>query len=341
MGIARSIPRGFHDFLTFWVHRVGAVREPPLQRDTINDYDATITTDLSQTSKRVVLEHACRRPNRSYAWPEDVEGKVMMPMSKTDYAILDRPEVVNAIFHPRAEWGALSSTEKENSHTIAVGDGVHIGARFHLAAPDGVNILFFHGNGEIVADYDDLGPLYNERGINFLAADYRGYGRSNGQPTVGTMMADSHIILEYVKHWLHTNAYGGPLVVMGRSLGSAPALELAAAHVDTIAGLIIESGFALATPLLRLLGVDVARIGFNEDKGFGNLDKIRRYNGPTLIIHAQHDHIIPFSDGQSLHDASGAAKKRLLRIDHADHNDIFYRGMDTYMQAIDDFARKL
>jgi fermentation-respiration switch protein FrsA (DUF1100 family) len=191
--------------------------------------------------------------------------------------------------------------------------------------PDGVNILFFHGNGEIVADYDDLGPLYNKRGINFLAADYRGYGRSNGQPTVGAMMADSHIILQYAKQWLQTNAYGGPLVVMGRSLGSAPALELAAAHGDTIAGLIIESGFALATPLLRLLGVDVARIGFNEDKGFGNLDKIRRYKGPTLIIHAQHDHIIPFSDGQALHDASGSAKKRLLRIDHADHNDIFYR----------------
>jgi fermentation-respiration switch protein FrsA (DUF1100 family) len=284
---------------------------------------------------------ARRRSRKQLARAKPEEEKIMTSMSKTDYAILDRPEVVNAIFHPRAEWGAFSSDGKDNSHTIAVDDGVHIGARFHLAAPDGVNILFFHGNGEIVADYDDLGPLYNKRGINFLAADYRGYGRSNGQPTVGAMMADSHIILEYAKQWLQTNAYGGPLVVMGRSLGSAPALELAAAHGDTIAGLIIESGFALATPLLRLLGVDVARIGFNEDKGFGNLDKIRRYKGPTLIIHAQHDHIIPFSDGQSLHDASGSAKKRLLRIDHADHNDIFYRGMDTYMQAIADFARDL
>ncbi len=264
-----------------------------------------------------------------------------MTISETDYAILDRPEVVKAIFHPRAEWGALSPVEKEKSHTIPVGQGVHVGARFHLAAADGVNILFFHGNGEIVADYDNLGPLYNSRGINFLAADYRGYGRSNGQPTVSAMMADSHIILEYARNWLNTNARGGPLVVMGRSLGSAPALELAAAHPDTIAGLIIESGFALATPLLRLLGVDLAGIGFDEDKGFGNLAKIRRYKGPTLIIHAQHDHIIPFSDGQALHDASGSVKKRLLRIEHADHNDIFYRGMDTYMQAVSDFAHGL
>ena len=52
-----------------------------------------------------------------------------------------------------------------------------------VADPAAPSILFFHGNGEIVADYDDLGPLYNRMGINFLAADYRGYGRSTGRPT--------------------------------------------------------------------------------------------------------------------------------------------------------------
>jgi hypothetical protein len=86
------------------------------------------------------------------------------------------------------------------------------------------------------------------------------------------------------------------------------------------------------------LGVNAKRLGFQEDQGFGNLEKIRRYAGPTLIIHAEHDHIIPFSDGQALYDASGAAHKRLLRIEGANHNDIFARGLSSYMQAIHGLA---
>jgi hypothetical protein len=126
---------------------------------------------------------------------------------------------------------------------------------------------------------------------------------------------------------------------MGRSLGSAAALELAAAHSASIAGLIIESGFALAEPLLGLLGVDVRRIGFQEEHGFRNVDKIKQYAGPTLIIHAQYDHIIPFSDGQALYQASGAQQKRLLRIDGANHNDIFMKGLEPYLRAVSDLIQ--
>ncbi|MFZ1986919.1 MAG: alpha/beta fold hydrolase [Desulfatitalea sp.] len=258
-----------------------------------------------------------------------------------DYAILDRPEVLAAVFHPRQEWGRPLSADKEKEHLIAVAPDILIGARFHIASSSGANILFFHGNGEIAADYDDLGPLYNETGINFLVVDYRGYGRSNGEPTVSAMMGDSHTILAYVRQWLQENGLTGPLVVMGRSLGSAPALEIASTHAADIDGLIVESGFAYAEPLLRLLGVDVARLGFKETQGFGNLAKIKQYQGPTLIIHAQYDHIIAFADGQALYEAAGAAHKRLLCIEEANHNDIFFKGLNLYMQAIQDLVEHL
>ena len=91
---------------------------------------------------------------------------------------------------------------------------------------------------------------------------------------------------------------------MGRSLGSASVLELAAAHSNLIHGLIIESGFAYAAPLLKLLGIDIEALGFKEAHGFGNIDKIKAFAKPTLIIHAEFDHIIPFSDGQALFDAT-------------------------------------
>ena len=270
----------------------------------------------------------------------------MKDISKIDYASLDRPEVLMFLFHPRPEPAVSPGQESESESRLSgrsdilipVQEDVAIGARFHMAQKSGGSILFFHGNGEIVADYDDLGALYNQMGINFLAVDYRGYGRSGGNPTVTAMMQDCHIIFSFVQKWLRQNTFHGPILLMGRSLGSASVLELAAAYETSIDGLIVESGFAHAGPLLTLLGIDLAALGFEDKKGFQNVDKIRGFKKPTLIIHAEFDHIIPFSDGQTLYDACPSASKKLLKIPGANHNDIFMRGMQQYLAAVKDIV---
>jgi hypothetical protein len=206
---------------------------------------------------------------------------------------------------------------------------------------DHATLLFFHGNGEIAADYDDIAPLFNRAGVNFVVADYRGYGCSQGRPTASSMMTDCHRILDYVDRWKADNGYTGPTLVMGRSLGSASALELAHTHADRLAGLIIESGFARTGPLLQRLGAPWQPLGSRAGRGFANIDKIRTFRNPTLIIHAEFDRIIPFSEGQALYDASGAEEKRLVKIPGADHNDIFFRGMAPYLKAVADLTRKL
>jgi len=266
----------------------------------------------------------------------------MIDISKIDYSTLDRPEVLRFLFHPRPE-SSISSFTSDRSDSnepmktnamIPVEENITIGARFHMTKKFSGNILFFHGNGEIVADYDDLSAVYNQMGINFLAVDYRGYGRSGGKPTVTAMMRDCHIIFDFVRQWLLKNNFPGPIVPMGRSLGSASVLEIAANYQDLIDGLIIESGFAHAGPLLELLGINLERLGFKENMGFRNVDKIRHFRKPTLIIHAEHDHIIPFSDGQTLYKACPAANKVFLNIPGANHNDIFMRGMQAYLTAV-------
>jgi len=258
--------------------------------------------------------------------------------SPTGFSALDRPEVSRVLFHPRLEpRGAYRGAAQDLSIPVETSD--QIGARFHLTDAEAPNLLFFHGNGEIVADYDDLGAIFNAHGLNLLAVDYRGYGRSSGRPSVSTMMADCHIILNFTADWLAVREMNGPLVLMGRSLGSASVLELAAAHTSRVAGLVVESGFAYAAPLLRLLGLDPDRIGYDDNAGFGNLDKIKTFMGPTLIIHAEFDHIIPFAEGQALYRASGARYKQLLQIPGANHNDIFMRGISSYLNAVADLCR--
>lgn len=258
----------------------------------------------------------------------------MPPTRPANYAFLDRPEVLRVLFHPRQSTVMGLRRDGFQELRIPVAAGIRIGARFHAPHIDAPTILFFHGNGEIASDYDDIGPLFNGLKLNFIVADYRGYGISDARPTVSAMMTDCHRILSFVEAWKRERRYTGALIVMGRSLGSASALALAAGHTDRIDGLIIESGFAWAGPLLRVLGVSPEDIALAETAGLENVEKIRGFTNPTLIIHAEYDHIIPLADGEALFAASPATDKTLLTIPGANHNDIFARGLDRYLKAV-------
>jgi len=267
-------------------------------------------------------------------------GPMKTDISKIDFSSFDNPGLLSFLFHPRKESPGSLPLENAEDILIPVGDNEVIGAKLHHGDKKAPTILFFHGNGEIVSDYDDLGPLYTEMNINFLPVDYRGYGRSTGTPTVTSMMRDCHFIFDYIKKWLESNSYTGPVIIMGRSLGSASALELASAYPEEFSALVIESGFAYAVPLLRLLGVNIDAMGIKEENGFRNIEKVKNYTGPTLVIHAEYDHIIPYSDGKALFDACPASIKKLLKIPDANHNTIFAIGLKEYMKSVKEIVEK-
>jgi fermentation-respiration switch protein FrsA (DUF1100 family) len=259
----------------------------------------------------------------------------MIDLATIDYSAFDKPEICRRLFYPRLE----SNLRKEGGAErlmIPVDQDVALGGLLHESGREAPTILFFHGNGEIVTDYNDVGTMYRRMGINFLPIDYRGYGFSSGRPTVTAMMGDSHRVFHFVASLLSERGFSGPIVLMGRSLGSAPALEIAFHNGKGIAGLIIESGFAHILPLLNLLGIHDPEL--TEASGPQNLEKIKRVLNPTLIIHAECDHIIPFAEGEDLYATSGAVEKKFVRIPGADHNDIFFRGMKQYLEAMGKFV---
>lgn len=265
----------------------------------------------------------------------------MIDLAGIDYSAFDRANVPLCLFHPRPEWPLSLPGRESETVMIPVERDVEIGARIYVRNPDAPGILFFHGNGEIVADYDEIGMLYKKMGFNFMPVDYRGYGRSTGRPSVTAMMRDAHVAFDFIAQWRKTRQHGGPLIVMGRSLGSASAIELAFHYPQQIDGLIVESGFAFIGPLLRLMGMDMAAMGLSEAMGPRNLDKIGACNRPTLIIHAEYDQIIPFREGQALFDACPSPDKKLLMIPGANHNDIFFHGFIPYTQAMTELVETI
>ena len=263
-----------------------------------------------------------------------------MPDSPNPIAWMDRDDILGVIFHPRSEDSPNRAARPAQELSIPVVSNVTVGARFHAAGKEDPVILFFHGNGEIVADYDPIAGFYTKRKVSFLPVDYRGYGRSKGTPTVTTMLQDAGTVFEFARGWLARNGYTGRLLVMGRSLGSASALEVASSHPDRVAGLIIDSGFAHVVPLLQRLGAELTPEDIRHKDALHQTDKIRSYKGPTLIIHGAMDQIIPFQDARDLFAASASPSKKLLTIPDGDHNNLMLVGYNDYMAAVSNIAKQ-
>ena len=198
-----------------------------------------------------------------------------------DYTDMDREDILNFVFHPRQEIMISNKASEATNIMVPVSDGIAVHGLWFFKDKFAPTILFFHGNGEIVSDYGDIGILYNSMNINFLIIDYRGYGRSQGRPTVTSMLKDSTTVFDFVKNKLKEDEITGPLIVMGRSLGSASALEISSKYENRFDGLIIESGFAHTAPLFNLLSGGVPG-GFKENRGFHQIEKITPFAKPLL-----------------------------------------------------------
>jgi len=245
---------------------------------------------------------------------------------------LDDPRVGSAIFFPRPDMPYGPPAPGAADHMFDVPDGARLRLRVYPGPDDAPRILFFHGNGETARDYDALAASFQELPARLVIAEYRGYGPSSGRPLLTTFLGDAHASLDEMLTLAPSS--DSSVVVMGRSLGSAPAIELASARPGDIAGLIVESGFARVVPLLELLGVPATRLGISEDHGPASERKMATVCQPTLILHAENDEIIPIRDAELLSGACADPDHEFRRVPNAGHNDIQSRAGVSYFEAI-------
>src|SRR4030042_1046141 len=158
--------------------------------------------------------------------------------------IMDHPWLNRFLFYPRSlREEDFPSLRQGSLHRFDSGDGDRITAYWYQPLPEAPTVLMFHGNGEVITDYlYDFHRAIEKAGANFAIVDYRGYGLSSGQPSLSAILEDGRAAWAYFTQTLGLSA--AKIIVMGRSLGSIPALELAASSGRDCRGVIIESGIA-------------------------------------------------------------------------------------------------
>jgi hypothetical protein len=249
--------------------------------------------------------------------------------------LLDSPMVTSMLFYPRPARPGTSSIPNTRDGTFQIAEGVHLGWRLFRPADPASVILFFHGNGEIAADYDPLAPLFFGVNAALLVVDYRGYGWSSGRPLTSALTRDAEAIMPTLPDALGDLA-ARPLFVMGRSLGSAPASHLAWRLPERFRGVILESAFSDMPSVVARLGLPIP-LPASDDLPLNNVGKIAQTDLPLLVIHGEQDQLLPVENGQRLYDASPAPRRTILRVPGAGHNDVMVADTEAYFGAIREF----
>jgi pimeloyl-ACP methyl ester carboxylesterase len=218
-----------------------------------------------------------------------------------------------ALFFPRDD----VTPPPADAVDLEIPGDVPLHLRWH--GPDGLpTLLLFHGNGEVVADYDDAAPMFAAAGARLAVVDYRGYGKSAGTPTLRTAIADATRTLATM-----LAVAGPPIIVMGRSLGSACANELYGAMPDGVVAFVLESGFVDLAGLVRRRGMEApVQLAPADLATFDPAPKLARGTRPLLVLHGADDALIPAREAEAAFAAAGTRDKELVLIPDRGHNDV-------------------
>lgn len=211
---------------------------------------------------------------------------------------------------------------------ITTPDGERLLAWYRKAEFNRPTILYLHGNSGGLSNRAKKIAYYADKGYGVFALSYRGFEGSTGSISEPGLVTDARAAYD----WLLQNGVGKEqILLVGESLGTGVAIQLAASH--PVRAIALEAPFAN--------GVDVGAgaywffpVSFLMQDQYRSTDYIRSITAPLLVQHGKDDDVIPLSQGQWLFDMANEPKQ-FVAIDNAGHDAI--NNPEVWQREIDFF----
>jgi hypothetical protein len=220
---------------------------------------------------------------------------------------------------------ALGLTAEDVFFPTADGNRLHAWFLPASGPPLGA-VLHLHGNAANISNHLPLVDWLPARGYHVLMVDYRGFGRSEGRPTLNGVVEDSIAALDYLR--ARDGVDPARVALLGQSIGGATAIRVAAQRPGAVRALVVDCAFssyrgiarivAEANPVLRQLAPIGVRVLPGPDRD--PVTAIRALTMPLFLIHGTDDEVIPFSEGKAL-DAAAPQPHTFLAIEGGLHVD--------------------
>jgi uncharacterized protein len=174
-------------------------------------------------------------------------------------------------------------------------------------------MLHLHGNAANVSNHLPLVAWLPARGYNVLMVDYRGFGRSQGKPSLDGIVEDAAAALAYLR--MRTDADQTRLIVLGQSIGGATALRLLARDANGVRLAVIDSAFASYRGVARdataggpLAPVAAMTTGLLPGPDKDPITALKSINVPLIFVHGKRDSIIDAVNSERLHAAAAGSQ---------------------------------
>ncbi len=173
-------------------------------------------------------------------------------------------------------------------------------------------IIYFPGNSEKGwIDIETLANRFSNFSIYFL--HYRGYGKSSSYPSQEHIYEDALTLYNYLKERKKD------INIIGRSLGTAPAIYLASLKKDINKTVLITPFDSIIT--LGKIRYPFLLISLLAKDPFLNYKYAPFVNSPTLILLAQNDEVVPYFSSKKLID-SFKKKVEVVILNNSNHSTI-------------------
>lgn len=231
-------------------------------------------------------------------------------------------------------WLTASDSVKTHGWFITGDDAIA------TASSPRLRILLFHGNGgNISIRLDQYKTMLRRwRNVDVLAAEYRGYGLSEGAPSEAGIALDAVAAWEWLSHRNASDGGGFVTVFFGRSLGGAVASLLATKVCPD--ALILECAPSsipyVAEHHEPWRSLHLGKLIVNR---FDTESYVRGVSSPLLVLHSEHDEIVPLECANRIMSAANEPKRFQL-LPNALHNGADLYAPSVYYAAIEDFLRE-
>ena len=225
-------------------------------------------------------------------------------------------------------------------------DGVKINAWYIKAHPGKPTIIYCHGQGENISLWQSVADFLADNGYGVFMIDYRGHGRSEGEPTETGVYLDLESSIKYLKDYEHISQKD--MILWGRSLGGAIVADIASR--DKFKGCILESTFTnIRDEGIFLAGTKVleSKIGFWGGMAtkfvkympmtikFDTENKINKIDYPLLIGASINDETVPSYMSKKLAELNPNAQFYLSKIGSHHESEWFKLRALKFIQSLE------
>lgn len=232
-------------------------------------------------------------------------------------------------------------------------DGLKLHATWFPAGDAGRIVICFHGyTSQGMSDYIGLSDYYMKRGFCMLLVDERAHGDSEGD-YIGFGCLDRMDALGWIEWVLEKCGTDVRILLHGTSMGGATVLMASGLQLPPqVKGIVSDCGFTSAkevfTHVLHSMYhlpafpmIQIASLVNRRKAGYGLDDcnaarEVRKAKVPILLIHGDADTFVPCSMCEKIYE-NCASDKRMLIVKGAAHAESYYKDMEAYEHALNDW----